>query len=101
MHALSLVGGFRMNMPWAMGFCAAMPVPVADCTLGELEALLTNEMFSEAVPLAFGLNVSTKGALWPAAIVIGNETPLTEKGADVVGGEEIVTLAPLALRVPF
>ena len=45
------------------------------------------------------MKVSAKEALLPAAIVSGNDTPLTENGALVEGAEEIVTLAPLALSV--
>jgi hypothetical protein len=65
-----------------------------------LVALLTKEIFSETPPVTWGLNVIAKYALWPAASVIGKEMPFTEKGAVTVGGE-MVTLPPVAVRVPL
>ena len=77
-----------------------MPVPLTASSVGEFEASLEKEIFSEAVPEPSGENVSTKFALLPAAMVIGNEMPVTENGGATDGGDERVTLAPLALRVP-
>jgi hypothetical protein len=62
-----------------------------------LEALLTNEVLSDAVPLDRGVKVTVNKVLWPAAKVSGNETPLTLNSQVLVETEATVTLAPLAL----
>ncbi len=77
----------------------AAPVPVKDAETGELEALLTNDTLAEAVPLACGANVIVTGALWSAARVMGNETPLSLNSEVLAVPEETVTLDPLALMV--
>lgn len=76
-----------------------VPVPLRAITVGVFEALLAKETFSEAAPLDLGVKVSEKEALCPAATVSGNDTPLIENGALRDGAEEIVTLAPVAVRV--
>ena len=79
--------------------CVTVPVPLRAITVGEFEALLANEMFCEAVPLDLGVKLKERVAFWPAARVSGNYSPLIEKGELIRGAEEIVTLAPVALRV--
>jgi len=76
-----------------------VPVPLSAITVGELEALLANEMFCEAAPADLGVKVNEKVAVCPAARVSGNDNPLVENGALMEGAEETVTLAPDALKV--
>ena len=40
----------------------AVPVPVIDCTVGELAALLENDKDAEVAPLACGVKVTVKVA---------------------------------------
>jgi hypothetical protein len=56
----------------------AVAVPLSDCTVGELAALLTKVTFDEAAPAVCGANATWNETLLPAAIVTGNEIPLTE-----------------------
>jgi hypothetical protein len=76
-----------------------VPVPVKLST-GELAALLTKEALSEAVPLAWGVKVTVTGALCPAAMLNGKESPLKTNSEVPVLAEEMVTLEPVALSVP-
>lgn len=76
-----------------------MPVPLSAIPVGVFEALLAKETFCEALPADVGVNVSEKEALCPAASVSGNDRPLIENGALMEGAEEMVTLAPAAVRV--
>ena len=77
-----------------------VPLPVRDSTAGEFEALPAKEALADAVPLACGVKVKVKGALWPAAMVKGNASPLRTNSEVLTVAEETVTLAPVALRVP-
>jgi hypothetical protein len=82
---------------------AGVPVPASAAAVGELVALLLNESVAEAVPVAPGVNVTVKVTGWLVVTVTGNERPLMENSEALVPPkpiEEIVTLAPLALRVP-
>lgn len=99
LQSLSLLGGLRMNMPCASGFCTFVPVPLSAIAAGEFEALLTNETLCEAVLADCGANVNEKEALCPAARVRGKDRPLMENGAPMEGADEIVTFAPVALSV--
>ena len=74
-----------------------MPLPARLATAGELEALLTKEALSEALPLACGVKTTWNEALAPAARVSGNVTPLKVNSEVPNPAEETVTLAPLAL----
>lgn len=65
-----------------------------------MEALLAKVALSEAVPLACGVNVMVNDALCPAEIVKGNEIPLRTNSDVPVEPEDMVTLAPVALRLP-
>jgi len=77
-----------------------VPEPVKDCAVGELEALLANVRFADAVPEDWGANVTWNETLFPAAIVTGREIPLTENSDPFMPADEIVTGALLALSVP-
>lgn len=61
--------------------------------------MVTNVALAEAVPLAWGVKVTVKGALWPAGMVNGNESPLRANSEVLVAAEETVTLEPVALSV--
>ena len=76
-----------------------VPVPPNESTAVESEALLPNEAVAKAVPVACGVNLTINGTLWPAGIVVGNETPLRVNSELLRLTEETVTLAPLALSV--
>lgn len=78
---------------------AAVPVPLKDSIVGTAEALFPIDKLAFAVPLICGLKVTEKDALLPAARVIGRERPLTANSALLDVSDEIVTLAPLAVRV--
>src|SRR5437899_846546 len=77
------------------------PLPVIDSIVGEFEALLTKEMLAVSVPLAWGVKVKANDALWPAASVNGNDTPLRVNSELLEVAEETLTLEPAALRVAF
>lgn len=79
---------------------AGVPVPVSASLMVEVSALLTNESDPLVVPDTKGLNVTLKEALVPAAIVRGNESPLTLNIELLVLAPVIVTFAPLAVSVP-
>lgn len=79
----------------------AVPVPVSDWTAGELVALLANERLAEVAPLACGVKLTVNGADEPAASVTGSEMPESANSLFVLPADEIVTEAPVALRVPF
>jgi hypothetical protein len=53
-----------------------------------------------ALPAASGLKVIVKGALCPAGIVTGKESPLTVKAELLVVAAVTVTLAPVANKLP-
>ena len=79
---------------------AATPVPVIAAGVGAFDALLSNEADTEARPLVWGVNVTVKFALCPAARVTGNEIPLIVNSELPTLTEDTVTLAPVALSVP-
>jgi hypothetical protein len=76
------------------------PEPLAVCE-AEVEFVVKNEIFADAVPLAVGAKVTVNGRLWPAGIVVGNVTPLTVKAELLELADDSVTLPPLALTLPF
>src|SRR5271168_2416330 len=82
---------------------AAVPVPVSDAVLGEIEALLANEAVAEATPVAPGVKFTVKDTGWLVVTVTGNDTPLIEN-SEALGPlkvtEETEMLAPLAVSVP-
>jgi hypothetical protein len=89
--------GFHERLTLCCG--GGVPLPVKDSTAVVLDALLTKEALSEAVPVAFGVKVTVNDAVWPAAIVNGNESPFRENSEVPVEAEETVTLEPVALSV--
>ena len=66
----------------------------------ELELLVKNEMFAEAVPVVLGANVTVKGRLCPAASVTGNVSPPTANAELLEQSEERVRLPPVAVILP-
>ena len=60
------------------GFDAAIPVPLAVMTAGELLALLAIEIVAESAAAVCGANVMVATALAPAAMVDPLAMPLTE-----------------------
>src|SRR5271169_2674944 len=78
---------------------AAAPVPASESWAGDLAALLTNDAVPDAAPVACGVNVTVRGRLLPAATVSGNEIPLSVNSELLRFTEEMVTLAPVALRL--
>ena len=62
--------------------------------------MLKKEMLAVSVPLAWGVKVKANDAVWPAASVNGNDTPLSVNSELLEVAEETVTLEPVALRVP-
>ena len=79
---------------------ACCPAPVQICTVGELVALLTNEIWPGAEPLAVGSNVTWNSALFPAGMVRGKLMPLTEYPLPLTLAEVTVTFELLAVSVP-
>lgn len=53
-----------------------------------------------AAPVTCGLNVTVNGALWPAGMVTGSESPLTLKTELFEFAAVTVTLEPLAFKLP-
>jgi hypothetical protein len=79
---------------------AGVPVPLRVCAVVEGCASLANVRVAFAEPALSGLKVTVNGTVWPAAIVTGKDRPLTENTELVVSADVIVTLAPLAVRLP-
>ena len=79
----------------------AIPLPVRDCRVGVLEALLAKLKLADAAPEACGVKVTVNGVELPAAIVTGREIPLSANSVLLKPAEETVTLAPVAIRVPL
>jgi hypothetical protein len=80
---------------------AAAPVPVSDSVVDDGWALLVNVSVAPAEPATVGLNVMVKEALCPAAIVWGSENPPMVKTELFVLAPVTVTLAPVAVTIPF
>ncbi len=76
-----------------------MPFPASD-SLGRFEALLVKESVPDAVPDVWGAKFKVNGMFCVAAIVSGKTRPLKENCGFVRVAEEMVTVAPEALRVP-
>ena len=84
-----------VSCPWA----GAVPVPVSDSSVPELDALLANERAPETVPLLWGVKATLNETLWPAAIVKGKVAPFRTNCALLLALEETVTLEPTALKL--
>jgi len=75
-----------------------MPVPESDSVVWE-EALAKVKC-ADAAPVAFGVNLAVNETLWPAAIVTGNEMPVSENSESVTVAEETTTDEPEAFKLP-
>jgi hypothetical protein len=75
------------------GGVGTTPVPERVRVVGELAALLTNEMLPETVPAEAGAKATVKLVLWPAERVKGRERPVAEKPLPEAGSGETVKLA--------
>ena len=62
--------------------------------------MLVNESRAVREPAAVGLNATEKGIVCPAAIVAGSESPGRVKAELLELAALMVTLAPVALRLP-
>jgi hypothetical protein len=69
--------------------------------VGVLEALLTSDTLPLTLPATVGANFTWNVALCPAAMVVGNVSPLTLNPAPVTFAWLMVTLAELAVTVTF
>jgi hypothetical protein len=79
---------------------AAVPVPVVVFVVVDGWALLVKVSVALAAPVTWGLKVTVKEALLPAAMVTGNESPLRVNAELFEVAAVTVTSAPLALRLP-
>ena len=59
-----------------------------------------NESVAVREPVAVGRNATEKGTVCPAAIVAGSERPVSVKAELLELAALMVTLAPVALRLP-
>ena len=89
-----------MNMPRAEPVVTEPPVPVMLSGLGLLPALLMNDKLAVVAALLRGTKVTVNEALEPGGIVAGKESPLREYSALLLLAEEMVMLAPAALKTP-
>jgi hypothetical protein len=79
---------------------AGVPVPVSASMVVAGCALLLKLSEALADPLACGLNVTVKGALWPAGMVTGSERPPILKTELFELAPVTVTFAPVAVKPP-
>ena len=77
----------------------AIPEPLRDSLT--VDVLVANEILPDAIPLRCGVKSTVYGRLWPAAIVVGKDSPLKENSALLLPAEVTVTLAPVAVRLPL
>ena len=63
---------------------AAIPVPLKDTVLGELEMSLMTETLPDKAPAAFGAKITLNVDCFPASIVNGSEIPVILTPAAVV-----------------
>ena len=80
-------------------YCVAVPTPVSDSGVPELEALLANEREPETVPLLCGVKATLSETLWPGITVNGKVAPSRTNWELLLALEEIVTLEPVALKL--
>ena len=90
--------GFHDKLTVCCG--SEVPVPVRSSTVEVGTALLTNVSVPLADPVACGLNVTVKVALFPAGIFAGSVIPLSENRELLLLAELTITSAPLAVSVP-
>src|SRR5579884_3036457 len=79
---------------------AATPVPLTD-SAADPDALVVKTTVPFAVPLLWGVNVTEYDALCPAASVFGKDIPESTNSELLLEADEIVTLAPFAVRCPL
>ena len=94
MFCEALAAQDKATLYWGGG---AVPSPLKESMLGELDALLTKDAVAEVVPLACGVNVAVNGTLCPAETVSGREMPLTANSELLSATELRVTLVVLVL----
>jgi hypothetical protein len=85
----------RSTVCWIV---APDPLAASDA---DAELLAENETFADAEPAAVGANVSVNDALWPAAKVTGNVSPLMANSELLELAEARVRLPPLAVTLPL
>ena len=81
-----------------------VPVPVSVLEVGEFEALLAKDALAEAEPVPVGLKVTVNDTGVPTLTVTGKVRPLMANSvgfAPLRPTEETITVAPLAVSVPF
>ena len=72
---------------------AATQVPLDAISVGELGALLANEMLPLAPPAEDGVKLAESVTLWPKLSVVGEDNPTMAKPEPEIVAEEIVMLA--------
>lgn len=77
-----------------------MPVPAREPVSEDGVALLAKVSVPLAVPVACGLKVTVKFALWPEGMVTGKVIPLNANRELLLLAEVTVTSAPVAVRLP-
>ncbi len=75
---------FKLEALVVRSAVAAIPVPLKETVLGELETSLMTEITPDKAPAAFGENTTLNVDCFPAPIVRGNEIPVTATPAAVV-----------------
>ena len=79
---------------------ASVPVPLSASAIVDGTALLVKLSVALALPATCGLKVTENGTLWPAAIVVGSDSPPTVNVVLLEVAPVRVTVPPLAVRVP-
>lgn len=75
---------FKLDVLEVSNAVAAIPIPLKETMLGELETLLVTETLPDNAPATFGENTTSNVNCFPASIVRGNEMPLIATPAAVV-----------------
>ena len=75
-----------------------VPVPAADSRVFVVDPLLANVSVPDDFPPFIGVNVMLNGTLWPAAMVIGNETPAITNCELLMLADDTVTFPPVEVR---
>ena len=79
---------------------AAAPVPVKSWIVVDGAASLAKVRVAIALPATWGLKVTENGTLWPAAIVVGSDSPPTVNDVLLELAPVTVTFPPVAVSVP-
>ncbi len=67
---------FKLDALVVRSAVAAIPVPLKETVLGELEISLMTETLPDKAPATFGEKTTLNAACFPAAIVRGSEIPV-------------------------